>query len=150
MTESQFIRKRCLEVIRKAAMNESSWEMTILDAIHSSLSKRLKIKEGEYPIISFFAGDRDWTIYTTRRLIGESDGVSLEIESEDFASWDYGNFKQDLDSPRVIEAVTQHKGRKAGIRYESGYASMAPIYYFRFWKIKWPVWKKTYELGNTA
>jgi len=32
--------------------------------------------------------------------------------------------------------------------YETGYASMAPIHYFKFWSLKWPVWQQTYRMDK--
>jgi hypothetical protein len=145
-TEREFIHDRCLEVIRKASMNVPHWEMTILDGIHPVIRESVRIEEGELPIVSFFAGLGDWTVYTTDRMLGEVDGTRTQIDRVDFGECDFGNFKQDLDSPRVTVAVISRGRKKSQFLYESGYASMAPIYYFRFWNIKWPVWKKTYEM----
>jgi len=147
LSESQFIRERCLKVIRETSMHEDSWEMTLLDRCHDFTVSIFPLDEGEYPLISFLAGG-DWTLYTTHRLIGEISGKRVEIDRTDFGSDDFGNFKQDLDSPQVTEASIRTKNGLQKFLYESGYASMAPIYYFRFWSIKWPIWKETYRIEN--
>ncbi|MEM8953191.1 MAG: hypothetical protein AAGD22_03480 [Verrucomicrobiota bacterium] len=146
LSESQFIRERCLKVIRESSMKEDSWEMTLLDRCHDPIAFGIPLGEDEFPLVSFYAGEGDWTLYTTHRLIGEVSGKRSEITRPDFGSTDFGNFKQDLDSPRVTEATIRCKGDSRVFLYESGYASMAPIHYFKFWNIKWPVWKETYRL----
>ena len=142
-SEHQFIHERCLGVIRKASMNIARWEWTILDSAHEAL--RSELNDGELPIVSFYAGSGDWTLCTTCRVILCVNGVWSEIKRSDFAVVDYGDFKQDVDSPRVTKAILRHTRGKTPVLYESGYASMAPIYYFRFWSHKWPVWSKTYD-----
>lgn len=126
-------------------MNESSWEMTILDGIHPAVEPFVQFDD-ELPIISFFDGAGDWTVYTTNRMIGEIDGLRTEIRRSDFGRCNFRDFKQDLDSPRVTVATISCGKRKSQFYYESGYAAIAPIYYFRFWRIKWPVWKETYQI----
>ncbi|CAN5506951.1 hypothetical protein BH09VER1_BH09VER1_55910 [soil metagenome] len=145
---TSFIRERCLALIRKSSMHEGHWEMTVLDSLHSPIKEVILLSEDEYPLISFFAGKGDWTVYTSHRLIGEVDSSRTEIKREAFDSCKWGDFKQDLDSPRVTVAHTRHLGEGRQFLYESGYASMAPIYYFIFWELKWPVWRKTYQIEN--
>lgn len=147
-SESQFIRERCLQVIREASMHVDSWEMTLLDRCHDTIESAVRLEDGEYAIVSFFAGEGDWTLYTTHRLFGEASGKRGEIERSEFGATDFGNFKQDLDSPRVTEAAIRTKRGSQPFLYESGYASMAPIHYFKFWCLKWPVWKEAYRIEN--
>ena len=145
--ESQFIRERCLKLIRKSCMHEKGWEMTLLDQCHDSIARHVPLDDHEYPLVSFFAGDGDWSLYTTHRLVGETSGIRTEIRSSDFGSVD---FKQDLDSPRVTKAAIHCQQGSKAFLYESGYASMAVIYYFMFWSLKWPVWKETYRIQSEA
>lgn len=120
----------------------------MLDRCHDPIASEVSLNDDEYPLVSFFAADGDWTLYTTHRLVGEVSGKRTEIERSGFGSTDFGDFKQDLDSPRVTEAQIYCKHGARLFLYESGYASMAPIYYFRFWSLKWPAWKETYRIQN--
>lgn len=148
ITESQFIRERCLKLIRKSCMRESDWKMTLLDGCHAPTASVVSLDEGELPVVSFFAAEGNWTLYTTRRLIGEASGNRTEIEWSDFGSIDFGDFKQDLQLPKMAEATIHCSRGLRRFSYESGYASMAPIYYFRFWQMKWPVWRETYRIES--
>lgn len=120
--------------------------MTILDDIHPSIRPNVQLDEDEFPVASFFAGDGDWTLYTTNHLIGEIDGARTCTKRSDFGSCDFGDFKQDLDSACVKRATMSCLSNRVHFLYESGYASMVPIYYFKFWSLKWPVWKETYRI----
>ena len=127
-------------------MHEASWEMTLLDRCHDSIASNISLFDDEYPLVSFFAAAGDWTLYTTHRLVGEVSSKRTKIERSDFGSTEFGNFKQDLDSPRVTEAAVSCEHGSRVFLYESGYASMAPIHYFKFWRLKWPAWKETYRI----
>jgi hypothetical protein len=149
LTESQFIRERCLRLIRKASMHEKRWEWTLLDQAHELVARQIALRDDEYPIVSFCAGADDWTLMTTYRMVAVVDAERSEIERDAFNTTDdFGNFKQDLDSPRITPAKIKVRGNSHTFLYESGYAAMAPIYYFRFWSLKWPVWKETYRLAS--
>lgn len=148
LSESQFIRERCLRMVRKASMHEKHWEWTMLDSIHRPVADQIALCEDEYPIVSFCAGADDWTLMTTHRVVGAVDARRTEIQRDDFGTTDFGNFKQALDSPRITPARVMISGRSQTFLYESGYASMAPIHYFRFWSLKWPAWRETYRLSK--
>lgn len=150
LSESEFIRDRSLKLIRESSMNVDAWDMTLLNRCHNAISSILPLKDGEYSLISFYAASGDWTLYTTRRIVGEVNGVRFECESSEYGAVDFGNFKLSLDSPQVAIAKIRTENGDVQFRYETGYASMAPINYFKFWNLKWPVWKETYRLENTS
>ena len=124
-------------------MHEKRWEWTILDRVHEALAAKANLRHDEYPIVSFYAGADDWTLMTTHRMLGSVDAQRTEIGRDDFSTTDFGDFKQDLDSARITRARIVVKGESHTFLYESGYASMAPIYYLRFWSVKWPVWRES-------
>lgn len=129
-------------------MHLDSWERTLLDEQHSQLQKQVRLLPDEFPIVSFYASDEDWTLYTTHRLTGKAEGVKVELEHTQFEDTDFGDFEGDSDSPRIDRALIKNRGKKYYFVYETGFASMAPIHYFKFWSLKWPVWKKTYEINQ--
>ena len=150
LSEPQFIHKRCLELIRASAMNENHWERTLLDQTHPRIRDFIKNLDDELAIVSFFAADDDWTLYTTHRMVGEHEGIRAEISRDEFCDTDFGDFKGDFDSPRIETAAIRFGKKSRLFYYETGYASMAPIHYFKFWRLKWPVWRQTYQLSKKA
>lgn len=129
-------------------MHEKQWEWTILDRVHEVLASEISLQHDEYSIVSYYAGADDWTLMTTHRMVGSVDAQRTEVGRDDFRTTDFGNFKQDLDSPRITRARIAVRGESHTFLYESGYASMAPIYYFRFWSVKWTAWRETYRLSR--
>jgi len=125
-------------------MHEISWERTLLDQMHSQLETVVDLESDELPIISFFVSEVDWTLYTTHRLVGQHDGFYSEVSQAEFGKTDFGDFKGDLDSPRIEPASVRSNQGDRTFLYETGFASMAPIHYFKFWSLKWPVWRETY------
>lgn len=122
--------------------------MTLLGDCHAPIASKVPLNDDEYALVSFFAGDADWTLYTTHRLVGEASYERTEIGRLDFGATHFGNFKQGLDSPRATPATIDSPQGSRVFLYESGYASMAPIHYFKFWSLKWPVWSKTHRISN--
>lgn len=80
LSESQFIRERCLKVIREASMHEIAWEVTLLDRCHDPIVSTIQLDGDGYPLVSFFAGTGDWTLFTTHRIVGEALGKRAGIE----------------------------------------------------------------------
>jgi hypothetical protein len=124
--------------------------MTLVDAMHAGVRERISLRKDELPIVSFFADDSRWTLYTTHRFLGANGSEWFEAPCDSFGETEWGNFKLVLERPAVVEATLCHDNRTVVFLYESGYASMAPIYYFRFWSQKWTVWKRTYQLTYPA
>ena len=127
-------------------MRVDSWEWTILGKVHQPIEQELNLEGDEYPVASFFCSSETWSLYTTHGIYGKLDSRRIEVDREQFEGSDFGDFKQDLDSPRVGEARLNTREGKKFFAYETGYASMAPIHYFKFWILKWPAWRRAYQL----
>ena len=50
----------------------------------------------------------------------------------------FGNFKGVGPSTSELMRLRRANGRIVELEYQTGPASMAPIYYFRYWAIKYP------------
>jgi hypothetical protein len=152
LTESQFIKERCLHMIRQSSMVDKPWRWTLLDQRHKLVAEQTTLHDDEYPIVSICFGADNWTLLTTHRMISMMSAHRSELDAARFGEASYGNFKGDLNDPMMVSATVSPKpsflGRARGpvsFVYESGYASMPPIDYFKFWAVKWPAWKKAYE-----
>jgi hypothetical protein len=151
LSEAQFLRERCLYVIRESSMLDRPWRWTILADRHEMVAEQTKLKGEESPIVSFCHDAENWTLLTTRRMIAKVFGLREEVSAGRFGAADFGNFKGDVKRPTMSAATVLRtprffgRGRPVSFFYESGYASMPPIAYFKFWAEKWPVWKRAYE-----
>ena len=79
----------------------------------------------------------NWSVYTTRRILGVYVGNELQIPTSTEINGDFGNFK---DLKRDTGTATYiHKDEVVSLKYETGKASMAPINYIKFWNLKYPI-----------
>ena len=135
----QKIRKLSVRYIEKASMDPVSWRFTLIGKAHPALSGVVKMQAGELPIVSSFISENSWYLFTTRRVVGTYQGQKVELASVDCTRDSYGNFKGYGKQETEVMTLNHSGDEKAMLEFETGKASMAPIYYFRFWSIKYPV-----------
>ncbi len=136
------IRNNAEWYICKHAMHPESWRHTRLAKHHPDVIHRAVLQDGELPIVSSYISDSSWYVLTTRRIIGAYAGDSVELSATDVCSDKFGNFKGYGTAQTEVMALTNNGKRTSRLEYETGKASMAPIYYFRFWSIKYPIINK--------
>lgn len=131
--------------IRKASMNEKDWRFTKLATVDERLSGRLQISTGERPVVSCFV-DEDWFyLLTSQRVLGRTDGEDFVTNTAHIEDWVWGNFKRELRAELELAELTLADQTKVRLAYETGYASMAPIHYAKWWQIKYPILHKLTE-----
>jgi hypothetical protein len=124
--------------IDRPSMDIASWQWTILGRVHEAVAKLVGLEPGELPIVSSYVSEESWYLLTSRRILGRYAGKQVSAVPLEVVSDDFGNFKgyrHVLKEEMVLHLVG---GDEVRLEYETGYASMAPIYYSRFWKIKYP------------
>ena len=148
----QKICSTALWYIEKAAMDPPTWRHTRIGKCHPEVSSRVQLQPGELVVVSSFLSDASWYLFTTRRILGSYGGQGVEMVALDVLDFDFANFKGygQLDilqddflkscGEKETEVMTlRHvSGIEARLEYETGRASMAPIFYMRYWKIKFP------------
>ena len=132
-------------------MHPADWKHTVIGTLHPALSDRLQLAPDEKVLTSAFLDDADWYAFTTRRVICSHESSIQEVDPTNGLESNFGNFKGYLDGdnrslgtiPREI-AVTSARGSGSAVRfeYETGKASMAPIYAARYWELKHPILHK--------
>lgn len=128
--------------IRKHAMEPSSWAYTRLSNHDNDLMDRAQLTENELPIVSCQISTDSWYVLTTRRVTAEHAGDYVDTLATDIEREGLGDFKgHDGARTRPLSLVLNGGERKT-IEYETGRASMAPIYYFSFWGLKYPILEK--------
>ena len=139
------IRSTALFYIEKTLMDRSSWRWSLIGEAHEGLSERVEFQPGELPVVSFFLSELSWYLLSTRRIVGSYAGQKCDVAVLDVLEGRFPNFKGYGD--KYTEVMTLHisDGRDVKLEYETGAASMAPIYYFRYWKIKFPILDKLIE-----
>jgi hypothetical protein len=99
-------------------------ELTGLAEVRSEI----QLVQEELPIASTFFSRSDWTVVTTRRIIGVCQGVSREVSLGALRRWQWGNFKGYGNERSTIMTLTSKDGHQHSFILETGDASMVLIY----------------------
>ena len=125
--------------IHKNSYPENDWLYTKTGTLHAALATIVDLDACELPVVSCYIDGHSWCVMTTARVIAKTDGAVTHTLPLEVDRWEWGDFKTGL-KPEIGTARLQLRDRTSIlIPYETGKASMAPIYYERFWCIKYPV-----------
>lgn len=128
--------------IRRHSMKADEWEWTAIGELRPQLAHRVLLHAHELPLASAFINDKNWYAFTTRRIVACHAGVIGEIDPRYGTESRFGNVKGlpgGVDNAdRLVPVEIAHvrslrTGESVAFEYETGYASMAPIYASRFW-----------------
>jgi hypothetical protein len=119
-------------------MREEQWLYTRLLHLHDEMKCVVALEPRECLIVSCYIDRRHWFAMTSGRMISCDNNKKVVANPLDVKRWHWGDFKTGLE-PRVGTARIDLKaGASFSFQYETGYASMAPIYYEQFWRVKYP------------
>jgi hypothetical protein len=136
------IRSIALGYIRKHCMKEDEWRFTRLDSLPERLTRIIHVEEPERAIVSCFVDGLNWSAMTTTRMFGVCRGSQFSCSPLDVRHWRWGDFKHSGRSEVEVATLALANGTHVKVPYETGAASMAPIYYERFWTTKFKVLDK--------
>jgi hypothetical protein len=136
------ISSTALWYIRKHAMEPSTWRWTRLGEPHPEVLRFVELEVGELPVISFFRAEASWYLCTSRRVLGYFSGIAVEVAALDVVQDRFGNFKGSSGRETEVMTLLLADGASARLEYETAKASMAPIYYMRYWQRKYPILDK--------
>jgi hypothetical protein len=71
-------------------------------------------------------------------VLGAYQGEPFEVSPLAVQRWVWGDFKRSGQGEIEIARLELADGRAIDAAYETGSASMAPICYERFWRVKYP------------
>ena len=136
------IRSAALRYIKKHATGEPQWRFTVLDTLPQRLARIVHLGTGERPIVVCFVDAQRWYAMTTARVFGISRGSQFSCSPLDVRQWRWGDFKHAGRSEVEVATLALANGTHTRVSYETGPAAMGPIYYERFWTIKYPLLEK--------
>ena len=131
-----------LRYIRKHTMAPQSWRYTLLETAHEEIRRSAELESGESPLVSFFVSHESWYLLSTRRIIGSYAGQDVAIYALDVRKPRFGDFKGVGGQELATMDLSTTTGPTVTLQYETGTASMAPMYYFMFWRTKYRVLDK--------
>lgn len=136
------IRSTALWYITKHTMDPPTWRYTLVGEAHPDIVRRTRLESGELPLVSFYLSEASSFVLTTRRVVGTYAGKRVDAAAISVLDDRFGNFKGYGDAELEVMKLRLASGHEAVLEYETGRASMASIYYFRYWRIKYPVLDK--------
>lgn len=126
--------------IRRHSMDAGSWRHTAIGELHPGLAELLALDPSELPIASAYFSAESWWAITTRRITGCYQGVISSLDPRYGVGAEWGDFKgiKRSEAPHCpvteVATVTSAKAdRPVRFEFETGKASMAPIYGCMFW-----------------
>ncbi len=143
------IRNNASWYIQKHSTDPESWRYTHISRGHPEVRKRCGLQLGELVIVTSFISDASWYALTSRRIIGLYRGKLSDLQAVDVIEDKFRNFKGYRGVETEIMTLRRTGQPDTQLEYETGKASMAPMYYFRFWAIKYPVLDKLRHDPNT-
>jgi len=136
------IRSVALRYIREHAAKEAEWRFTRLDALPERLARIVHLDEPERAIVSCFIDGMNWHTMTTTRVFGVCRGTQFSCSPLDVRQWRWGDFKHGGQAESEVATLALANGTHVRIPYETGPAAVGPIYYERFWEVKYPALEK--------
>lgn len=133
------LRRALLHSIHKSSMKYETWRYTRVDTIHDELHAFISLEQGELPIVSSYIASDRWYLLTSRQVWSCVSGQRNRTSGPNISSSVAGNFKG--FGQQEVERMTLllHDGDELHLDFETDFASMAPMYYVRFWTLKFPV-----------
>jgi len=136
------IRSTALRYITRYLMDTSAWRATVVGVMRPELCSLVEMTSGESPIVSCFHSEASWYVLSTRRVLGACGGQDVDMAVLEVAKQSFGDFKGHGGSATELMNLESADGQSVQLEYETGKASMAAIYFFRYWKFKYPVLDK--------
>jgi hypothetical protein len=134
----QYLRAALLQYIRSHAMKQPNWRFTQLEVLHDALARVISMQPGELCVVSCFIDAQRWYVMSTSRVFGIYRGTRFEFSPLHIRKCTWGDFKHEGQLQIDVAEILLTTGAKVTLAYEAGFASMAPIYYERFWHSRYP------------
>lgn len=131
------IQAAVLQYIR-SHVKQPNWSFTQLGEVHDALARVIQLNSGELCVVSCFIDGQRWYVMTTTRVFGIYRGSRFEFSPLHVRKCIWGDFKQEGRVQIEVAEVQLIGGDKITFAYEAGFASIAPIYYERFWHTRYP------------
>ena len=142
MTEDEKIHDIAVAMIRRKSISPEEWQFTCIGGLHRFFAAEISVLPGELVVASAIVSPDNWYVFTTRRLVSCFQGQRSEAKLSNLQTFEYGNFKGYGAKPTEVATAKFFDGSEVQIKYETGKASMAPIYAARYWQQKNPSLEK--------
>ena len=110
-------------------MDPDEWSHTLIGTLHSEIGQDVfRLSPAELVLVSCHFSPASWYVITTRRIVGTYYGRRSEVPAEDIDEDNFGNFKGYGQMEREVMTIRSLDSPESRFEFETGKASMAPIY----------------------
>jgi len=126
--------------VRRHSMDSDSWKHTVIGELHPGIAAIWELAPNEQVIASGFFSKANWWAITTRQVASKFQGEASTLDPRFGIESEFGNFKgikrSEAPEAQATEVATVKLSSGAAqvrFEFETGKASMAPIYGCMFW-----------------
>jgi hypothetical protein len=128
MTDDERICDVCIASIRRHSMAPEDWAHTKIGVLHDEILEDVALAPSELVLVSCFISTASWYAITTRRIVGAYYGRKSDVSAAKITDDNFGNFKGYGQMAREVMTIRSLDTGEIRFEYETGNASMAPIY----------------------
>ncbi len=132
----QSLRNITIAAIKRSAQEKEKWRFTNFYSdsksatIPQPIRDKLKLAEKELLVASSIASLTEWTVVTTRRILGNAGGILQELELKEVDSFHWGEFK-DKENQTTKIRLTSYNSEDFYFDIETREGSIVMIYAIR-------------------
>ena len=128
MNADKKIADLCIASIKRHSLDPKSWRYTNIAVLHPELSRDFRMESGELPLVSCYISPASWYVISTRRVIGMCNGNKVAVDAHRILEDHFVNFKGIGNKNVEVFTIRTAYDREIRFEFETGKASMAPIY----------------------
>ena len=143
MTRDEKIFDIAVANIRRNSMESADWKHTSIGRLHHAFRDEFLAPSEELVLASGFISSQNWYAFTTRRIASCFEGSIIEANPENLIRSEFENFKgfgpnaaRQGEIPIELALLNFSDGGTLRFQFETGSASMVPIYAAMYWERK--------------
>ena len=109
--------------IRRSSIDLDKWARTKLI---NDFPLDIKPTDDELPVVYLFIDNNNWTLITTRQIVGHLNSVKRKVAFDELDDFVWGDYKSKT-ADKTIFRTTNFQGEQNDFYMETGYPSMAII-----------------------
>jgi hypothetical protein len=124
MKKDSSVKNISIAAIKRSAMNLDKWTRTTICL--DSFPMNVDNLPNELPVVYFSVDNMNWTLITTKRIVGEIDSMKREVYFNEMDDIVWGEYKSDKKSETIFRIVN-FEGEQNDFLMETGKPAMGII-----------------------